>query len=195
MGHAKLKSIKNETIDLDIAKGFKTINKKYKALEKLAVLELKPSLKNQQNFFHAFKKILLKYEETDISIPIKYQDIKKCIKKFESQHKKRFGFIHKNKKIIIDQIQIELEADDKIQINHNTYKFKKVKKAKNLGLEKIYFQAKYSISKSYKTEDLKSGDYIVGPAIIYDSHSTIVITPNWEAVLGHKGKILLSKKI
>ena len=30
MGHAKLKSIKNETIDLDIVKGFKTINKKYK---------------------------------------------------------------------------------------------------------------------------------------------------------------------
>ena len=96
MGHAKLKSIKNETIDLDIAKGFKTINKKYKALEKLAVLELKPSLKNQQNFFYTSKKILLKYEETDVSIPIKYQDIKKCIKKFESQHKKRFGFIHKN---------------------------------------------------------------------------------------------------
>jgi len=195
MGHAKLKSIKNQTIDLDITKGFKTINKKYKALEKLAIMELKLTFKNQQNSFHTSKKILLKYEETDVSIPIKYQEIKKCIKKFESQHKKRFGFIHKNKKIIIDQIQIELEVNDKIKINNHTYKFKKERNAKNLGLEKIYFQTKYSTSKSYKMEDLKNGDYIVGPGIIYDSHSTIVITPNWKGVVGHKGKILLSKKI
>ena len=75
MGHAKLKSIKNETIDLYIAKGFKTINKKYRALEKLAILELKPSLKNQQNSFHTTKKILLKYEETDVKFKKLFQTL------------------------------------------------------------------------------------------------------------------------
>ncbi|PPR26844.1 MAG: Acetophenone carboxylase gamma subunit [Alphaproteobacteria bacterium MarineAlpha9_Bin1] len=193
LGHAKLKSIKNETIDVEITKGFKILIKKYGLLKKIATSEFKSRLDNEKKI-SITKKILLKYEDTDVTIPIKYMSIEKCINKFEVLHKKRFGFIHKNKKIIIDQIEIEIETEDKIKANNGACNFnKKNIKAKSLGLEKIYFHRKYNISKSFNMKNLNDGEYIIGPAIIYDSNSTIIIPPLWKATVVDDKKLLLNK--
>ena len=93
---------------------------------------------------------------------------------------------------IIDNISIEAS------INNNIYKVKSKKfeknlKVKNEGYCDAFINNNFKSIKTYKRINLKAGDFIFGPAIIFEEDSSIFITENWNCHVDQNKKIIISK--
>ncbi len=193
MGYAEIKCIKTKTIEKNIDSYFNNIYKDFNKIEDLALKVLK---KNDSSVniekIKITKIISLKYEKTDSSIGVSFNNISLCVKNFKKLYKKRYGFLHSNKNIIIDNISIEAS------INNNIYKIKSKKfikklKVNNDGYCDTFINNNFKRIKTYKRKSLKIGDYIIGPAIIFEEDSSIFITENWNCHVDQNKKIIISK--
>ena len=193
MGYAEIKCIKTKTIEKNIYVYFNYIHEDFNKIENLALKELKkndPSANLKK--IKIIKSIGLKYEKTDSFITIPFDKISLCLKNFEKLYKKRYGFLHSGKNIIIDNISIEAS------INNNIYKVKSKKfeknlKVKNEGYCDTFINNNFKSIKTYKRINLKAGDFIFGPAIIFEEDSSIFITENWNCHVDQNKKIIISK--
>ena len=58
----------------------------------------------------------------------------------------------------------------------------------------MFFKNSETLAKYYLMKNLRKNNYITGPAMIYDDHSTIMVSPNWKANVIEKDTIFLIKK-
>ncbi|MDB9971644.1 hydantoinase B/oxoprolinase family protein [Alphaproteobacteria bacterium] len=193
MGFSELKVIKTVTIEKEIYSQYKELNKDYKKLEHKGIKELKISdplikLKN----ISIVKIISLKYEGTDSFIRLKHEDLDICIRNFKNLYKKQFGFLHTNRLIIIDNISIEVFIPNKTNYT-KTKKFKINYNVKSKGSCLTYIKKKFLKIKSYNREDLKIGDYIKGPSIIYENNTSLYISELWNGCINKDSQIIISK--
>ena len=131
-----------------------------------------PSLKTKQLKIN--KIISLKYEKTDSFISIPFNNISLCLKNFKKLYKKRYGFLHSGKNIIIDNISIEasiINNDYKV----NTETIKKNYNIKNDGHCKTFIKNSFKRVKIFNRKNLKPGDCISGPSIIFEEDSSVFI--------------------
>ncbi len=133
----------------------------------------------------------LKYKGTDQSICIKVNkskiEAKNLIKNFRKIHKKIYGY-NLNRNIILDMIQVETTPRyDKIELP-----IRKINTKKKFDKENFYSKGKWveaivcRIEKFYDFE-------LIGPAILIDDHSTIIIEEGWQATRDQSGNILIKK--
>jgi 5-oxoprolinase (ATP-hydrolysing) len=193
MGFAELKTIKTETIEKELFREFKHISNSLKHLKLHAIKNLKindPLIKLKD--IKIIKKISLKYDGTDSFISIDYANLNLCLKTFKKLYKKRFGFLHINRNIIIDNISIEASV-----INKNKQgKIKKYKinyNVKNEGYCSTFIKNKFQNIKFYKRKNLKIGDYIKGPSIIYENNTSLYISDLWNGCINQDNQIIISK--
>ena len=133
----------------------------------------------------------LKYKGTDQSICIKVNkskiEGKNLIKNFRKIHKKIYGY-NLNRNIILDMIQVETTPRyDKIELP-----IRKINTKKKFDKANFYSKGKWveaivcRIEKFYDFE-------LIGPAILIDDHSTIIIEEGWQATRDKSGNIQIKK--
>jgi 5-oxoprolinase (ATP-hydrolysing) len=193
MNFAEIKSIKSKTIEQNINTYYEKIIKDFNKIKDLALADLwkddpKLNIKN----IKITSIISLKYENTDsfISIPFNNKDL--SLKNFKRLYRKRYGFLHSEKNIIIDNISVEASVvkkkfQKKVQSKKNNYN------VKNEGYCSAYIKNKFKRIKYFKRKNLKTGDYIKGPAIIYEENSSIFIADNWKSYIDKNKQIIISK--
>jgi 5-oxoprolinase (ATP-hydrolysing) len=194
MGFAELKVIKTKTIEKKLSREFTNISNHLNELKNNAIKELKINdNKIKIRDIKVIKKISLKYEGTDTFISVNYEELNLCLKKYRYLYKKRFGFLHTNRDIIIDNISVEVSIN-KNNNNKIIYKFKKNYNVKNEGYCSVFIKNKFKKIKFYKRKNLKLGDYINGPAIIYENNSSLFITKSWAGYINLDEQIIISKQ-
>ena len=193
IGFSELKIIKTITIEKEIYSKYQGLNKDYKKLEKQGQKELKisdPLVKLKD--ITIIKTISLKYDGTDSFIRLEHEELDICIKKFKSLYKKQFGFLHLNRSIVIDNISIEAFIPNKI--NYPPVKNMKINyDVKNEEKCSTYIENEFQIINSYNRENLKIGDYIKGPSIIYENNTALYISELWNGYINRDSQIILSK--
>jgi len=138
-----------------------------------------------------FEKFLnLRYQGTESSLMINQGDDGFDFeKKFLALHKREFGFLFDDKKILIDDIRIravgstskdsgETVDDELAKVEISEIDDSKVKFYKD-----VYFEGGRFKTPIYRIEDLKVGVQIKGPAILADGTQTNVIPPNANAII------------
>ena len=192
MGLAELKSIKTKTIELEFNKNFKKISSVFKVLQKAALNEI---IKNNRTInnknIKIYNKIHIKYDGTESSIAIKYTNLKYCEKQFKIKYKKRFGFLHKNRKMIINFAEVEASLSNNIILKEKKYRnYSKVKPDGNCI---TYINNKKSKINYYHRDKIKSATTIYGPTIIFEKTSTIYIKENWKGIIKSNNQLTLEK--
>jgi len=193
MGFAEIKNIKTKTIEKNINTFFKKIPKEFNKIQDLAFKELssdEPSLKIKQVKIN--KIISLKYEKTDSFISIPFNNISLCLKNFKKLYKKRYGFLHSGKNIIIDNISLEASIINN-DYNINTKTIKKNYNIKNDGYCKTFIRNSFKNVKIFNRKNLKAGDCISGPSIIFEEDSSVFIPKNWNSQIDQNKQIIISK--
>ena len=189
MGLAKLKTIKNQTVELDFEKKFNKLSFIYKNIEKQAIDELKLSNPNiNKKNIKIIKRINIKYEGTDSKILLAYKNKNLCEKNFKTKYKNRFGFLHLTRKLIIDSIEIEANYNKKHKVEQRLI----FNETQNTIIKKyctIHIKSKKIKIPYYNRDELYANKTIYGPAIIFEKTSTIYIKENWKA------KILANEQI
>ncbi|KAH8803506.1 5-oxoprolinase [Xylogone sp. PMI_703] len=106
-------------------------------------------------------------------------------REFEKRHQIEFGFLTKDKPILVDDIRVRSVGSSSYQKEKSPYvqmreaSQKSVSVAPKKGTTKVYFGSAGSRVDTpiYNLKDLESGSRIDGPAIIIDETQTIVLIP------------------
>jgi 5-oxoprolinase (ATP-hydrolysing) len=141
------------------------------------------------------RKIKVKYEGSNTSLLIDLINDKAIIRKhFEIEHQKLYGFIQPQKHLVIESVLLEIIA----LVNTIEEKIINRTRAENQTLKPVEIASIFTNNSWHQTsifqrDDLQPEDIIIGPAIIAEKISTIVIEPHWQAKLTPENYLILTK--
>ncbi|OLY80475.1 5-oxoprolinase [Smittium mucronatum] len=116
---------------------------------------------------------------------------------FNATHKREFGFELEGAQVIVDDIRVRSTGKFKEVESGTVYREIELLKKNNsiskidihsgsnilTEVVKVYFDHEYTDTGIYMLDNLPIGSLIMGPAIILDKNSTILVEPNWEALI------------
>ena len=108
---------------------------------------------------------------------------------FLERYQSEFGFILKNRRIIVDDVRVRGSGKTKAPGEQDIEKGDA--SVIPIKTTNVFFNDKLISTKIYLFKTLKAGDAIIGPAIVIDKLSTILIEPNCVASITVKGDILI----
>ena len=144
--------------------------------------------KNAEKNIDFQARLHLKYLGSDNHLLVDVDNLERMQKAFEEQHKQLFGFISEQP-LFVEALQIQATVagemnQPKIVINS--------KDASPCGQVKLFSDDKWFEAKVYQRTELKAGQVIIGPCLVLEPTSTIVIEANWQGCLSESGDLLLS---
>lgn len=143
------------------------------------------------------KKINLKYEGTNSIITINFtSDITLMQHHFEIEHKSRYGFIQTEKLLIIESISVEvIQKMDTPEEPIIIRKLPREETPQPVEIVKMFTGEKWHDTPVYLRENLQPEDCIKGAAIIVEKIGTIVVEPDWQAILNQHNHLILESLI
>ena len=136
----------------------------------------------------------IRYDGTDTSLPVNFAErsIGGARKAFEAAHKAQFGFIYPDKPLVIETVEVQGQ-DGRVAGRDETDRTLFSENPQVGETRKLFCGGEYRDAAVYRREVLKPGQKIGGPALIIESHQTIVVEPGWGAAITAKDHVLLSR--
>ena len=190
MGLAEIRSIKESHFESDI----ENINEAKNLIKNLSV-NASNSVINQgikKSSIVLIKKAFLHYQGSHQNLEITFDDVEIMRNSFEIEHKKRFGFYVKGRKILIEMLTVEAVGK-----SSENYDFSKIESPSIDAIaidnkEMIVNGLKISIP-IYQRSNLKVEQIISGPAIISEPTGTNIIDEGWSANLDKFYNLILNR--
>jgi 5-oxoprolinase (ATP-hydrolysing) len=143
----------------------------------------------------AWRTILhVRYDGTDTALPVGYdgRSIPESRRAFEAAHKSQFGFTYPDRTLVIETVEIQ-GWDERVSGRDETDRALEGGAPEPDETRKLFCGGEWRKAAVFRRESLKSGQKISGPALIIESHQTIVIEPGWGAEITAKDHVLLSR--
>jgi 5-oxoprolinase (ATP-hydrolysing) len=136
----------------------------------------------------------VRYDGTDTALPINYAgfSVADARKAFEADHKAQFGFTYPDRVLIIETVEIQGQ-DGRVAGRDETDRPLDASTPVAGERRKLFCGGEWHEAAIFRREALKPGQKIAGPALIIESHQTIVIEPGWGAEITAKDHVLLSR--
>lgn len=165
------------------------LNNRLLSLEKKAYAKLfQQGFKTENIEIEAFLNLRYQGTESGIMVPKKDDGF---LKTFQAMHLREFGFLFDDKTIFVDDVRIrasgkvmnrtEVQIDDQILKLHQSNNFKEPDPKRLKFLRDIFWkidgEVKSLPTEIYRLEEMKTGTFCHGPAIIADGTQTNVIPP------------------
>ena len=190
MGLAEIRSIKESHFESDI----ENINEAEKLIKKLSV-NASNSVINQgikKSSILLIKKAFLHYQGSHQNLEITFNDVEIMRNSFEIEHKKRFGFYVKDRKILIEMLTVEAVGK-----SSENYDFSNIESPSSDAIaidnkEMIVNGLKTNVP-IYQRSNLKVEQIIYGPAIISEPTGTNIIDEGWSANLDKFHNLILNR--
>ncbi len=140
-----------------------------------------------------FSRAHIRYDGTDMPIQIVLSGAEAMTREFERLHRKQFGFVFENKKLIVEAIEVEAvgggagidepehELADPLIASHT--------------VTRIFSNGVWHDAGICKREDLLPGHRLIGPGLIIEPNQTIVIEPGWRADITKLDHIVLTRHV
>ena len=160
--------------------------------EELARQGFEPGMIELEPYLH------MRYEGTDCALmctakevegsPADYPKAGDFLKTFLTRYQTEFGFVLKDRKIVIDDIRVrgvgktKFGKESEIEDGGNS-------KPSPKEVVKVFFESGYEDTGVYLLQDLLAGHTIPGPAIIIDGLSTVLVEPNCTCFITKEGNL------
>ncbi|MCO5069876.1 MAG: hydantoinase B/oxoprolinase family protein [Rhizobiaceae bacterium] len=136
----------------------------------------------------------IRYDGTDTALPVDFSagSLGQAVGDFEAAHKAQFGFIYENKSMIVEAVDVEgVDTSEKgrSEIDSETQD----QAATASETRQIFAEGAWRESGVFHRDRLKPGHKVSGPALIIESHQTIVVEPGWQAEISSKDHVLLRR--
>ena len=138
------------------------------------------------------KRVHIRYQGGDTTIPIPLTSANTMAAEFAQAHARLFGFGFEGRPLIVDAIEVESESAAPITKSANeTSKEERV--ASPSRRTRFFSQSAWHDAAVFRSEELKLGVGLVGPAIIVEPNQTIIVEPEWRAELTPERAVILSR--
>ena len=188
MGLADLRSIKEEAIEKVLSDESDTITEEtVKRLTDETQSILVAQGVTEINFSH---KAHIKYKGSDNTIEVDFSSASIMKNKFEALHKKQFGFVTPDKKLIIEKILVEaFGGGSEVKLENENLDEKL-----SISRTKIYRNGEWlQASVIHRNEIGSHLKEITGPAIIREDHGTNYLEKGWRAYNDHENSLIFER--
>ena len=134
----------------------------------------------------------IRYAGTDTALVVNAGPLPAMQRAFEKAHKTRFGFIDRNKQLVIEAVSVEAIGGG-ARFNEKAARRTGGKLPSPAKRTKFYSDGAWHKANVYTRDQLKPGSRVKGAAIIIEPHQTIVVEPGWQAELTRKNHLVLSR--
>jgi 5-oxoprolinase (ATP-hydrolysing) len=188
IGLADMRTTKVESVELTLKP--ETIPQ----LESLFISLSNPDITPDKNIIkQVIRKVNLKYMGTNTTLNINFhQDLAIMEQEFATEHQTRYGFIQPDKALVVESAAVELVQPMDIPQEAIIERTRPLTESPTAIASVPMFAAdSWHNAQVYRREDLQPQDCILGPAIIVEPISTIVIEPNWQATVSDRNCLIL----
>jgi 5-oxoprolinase (ATP-hydrolysing) len=143
----------------------------------------------------SFRPVLhIRYDGTDTALPVNYAgaSVAEARAAFEAAHKAQFGFTYPDRALIVETVEIQ-GRDGRAAGRDETDRPLSEDRPQATETRKLFSGGEWRDAPVFRREALKPGHRIAGPALIIESHQTIVVEPGWGAEITAKDHVLLSR--
>jgi 5-oxoprolinase (ATP-hydrolysing) len=134
----------------------------------------------------------VKYEGTDSALVVPYGDRAAITNSFEAAHRQRYGFVVKEKPLIVEAVSVEvIGATD--QTEDPVYTLTAGGKPSPLAVVTAFMEGVAQETPLYDRDAMRPGQQIEGPAIIREATATTVVEPGWRAILDERRYLVLER--
>jgi len=134
----------------------------------------------------------IRYEDVDATLAVPYGPGEEMQAGFEAQHKRRFGFVPENKKLVIETLSLEAIGVSK-KNGAQQPSISSPSSAPPMSLVRARMAGKEQDTPVYDRDVIPLSIIIDGPAIIKESTATTVVEPGWRASVDAKGNVILER--
>ena len=190
MGLADIRATREQAIELAFgAKGLAALNRTAQRLGKEAMAEVAgQGVAKAKLIVRAH----IRYAGTDTALTVNAGALPAMQRAFEAAHKARFGFIDRNKELVIEAVSVEAVGGG-AKFNEKAARRAAASLPKPAKKTKFFSQGEWHAANVYTRDQLKIGAKVKGAAIIIEPHQTIVVEPGWQAELTPKNHLVLAR--
>jgi 5-oxoprolinase (ATP-hydrolysing) len=134
----------------------------------------------------------LRYAGTDTPLEVVAGPLQKMQRDFEAAHKSRFGFMDRDKEIVVEAISVEAIGGG-AKFSERSVKTTRTRLPAPRRKSKFFSGRKFHNAAVYTRDQLKPGHTIKGPALLIEPNQTVVIEDGWQAKLTAKDHIVLTR--
>jgi len=191
IGLADTRQLLDKAIETPLAENvLPRLNDSFAELQQQAQAKLvEQGIARQQICFE--QRLHLRYTGSDTALTVPMADSTTSITQaFEQQHQTRFGFINPHKALVIEALQLEAIGVNEQTIDTQTTELTTT----STETTHTMFCANAEHQATFVERDaLLVGTPLVGPAVVLETTSTIVIEPGWQATKQADGNLLLQR--
>ncbi|MFA6267169.1 MAG: hydantoinase B/oxoprolinase family protein [Pseudolabrys sp.] len=192
MGLADIRATREQAIELPwgtraLAALKKTGNALGKAVKEEVVGQGVPAAK-----IKVIQRAHIRYAGTDTALIVEAAPLPAMQRAFEKAHKARFGFVDRNKELVVEAISVEAIGGG-AKFAETAARRAAGKLPKPAKATRFYSNGEWHKANVYTRDQLKIGAKVKGAAIIIEPHQTIVVEPGWEAELTPKNHLVLTR--
>ena len=140
-------------------------------------------------------KVHLRYEGTDTNLLVNAGPRAQMQQEFEQAHRQRFGFIARQRGLVVEAASVEAIGVTEAAIDPETPAPPAEDTPVKRSLVRMYGSGEWRDAALYDRSDLRPGQRVVGPAIIIEPTATIVLEPGWRGALNRRGHLLLERYV
>ncbi|MDY7016173.1 MAG: hydantoinase B/oxoprolinase family protein, partial [Cyanobacteriota bacterium] len=138
------------------------------------------------------QKVRLKYEGTDSSLSVDFDDLSRMRQQFEGLYRQRYGFAMPEKALVVEAISVELICPTH-PAKEPIIQQKTDSPPHAIATVQMYATEAWHDTPVYRREDLQPGDTIGSPAMIVEEIGTNIIEPGWQAEVSDRNHLILNK--
>jgi 5-oxoprolinase (ATP-hydrolysing) len=136
----------------------------------------------------------LRYSGSDTTIEVALSTPAAMQRAFESAHKSRFGFVDREKAIVIEAVSIEATGGAaRLAERASRNRPPSTAPLVPAGATRFFSHGRWRKAGVYSRESLAVGAAVNGPALIIEPHQTIVVEQGWRAEVTAKNHVLMTR--
>jgi 5-oxoprolinase (ATP-hydrolysing) len=138
----------------------------------------------------------LRYEGSDSAVPVLHSEIDFMRRDFEDGHRRRFGFVSPQKRIIAATLEVEAvgggaemerhTADDR-QADHTDTTVAEPRRTR------FYARGAWHDAPITLRRELRPGARLHGPALVIEPHQTVVVEDGWSLAVSPNNDLVLTR--
>jgi 5-oxoprolinase (ATP-hydrolysing) len=134
----------------------------------------------------------LRYSGSDTTIEVPLSTPAAMRRAFESAHKSRFGFIDRNKAIVIEAVSVEA-VGGAARLAERIHPTPSTAPSIPVRATRFFSHGGWRKANVFAREALAVGAGVDGPALIIELHQTIVVEQGWRAEITAKNHVVMTR--
>lgn len=132
----------------------------------------------------------VRYVGSDTALPVELANLGQMRDRFAGAHRRRFGFWAEDRALVLESVTVEARGASRVPdltIGGG------VARSGAIGAAKVFCDGAWREAVVVHKDRMAEGQKVLGPALIVEPYSTIVVEPGWSARIDAQGALILTR--